>query len=261
MRERFYGKIDLNDQIFQNLPLLVELGINLELCITDSTFLYEKFPPLSAQLKDTIRQMNLQTIFHLPFYGLQLGCKDHYIQELSFKLVMQGLKRSSELEIRRAVMHIGFPQHMPLKGKDKWLQAFYNNLDKILEYCHRQEITLYLENTFEPDPTIFEEILQNYKDNRLAVCLDIAHIYCYSDVKFVDWWKVLGERTGHIHLSDNKGNEDSHLILGTGFIDFREIWQHTNSQALTYTLETEIASFTGSLAFLNSIIDTEEKVS
>ncbi|MBW6515305.1 MAG: sugar phosphate isomerase/epimerase [Candidatus Cloacimonetes bacterium] len=261
MNERFYGKIDLNEEIHQNLTLLKELELNLELCITDSSYLYEKYQPFARTLAHTISELNLRTIFHLPFYGLQLGCKDTYIRKLSYEIIIQGLKRCSELNMKRAVMHVATPSYIPAIGLEKWLQSFYQNLEKILGYCEEKDITLLLENTFEPDPEIFATIFQRFPSDKLSICLDIAHIYCYSEANFLDWWSSLSQKIQHIHLSDNNGEEDSHLALGEGIIDFQEVFEHSFTLPVTYTLETEKSCFRKSIHYLKSLITPQEKIS
>jgi len=261
MMERFYGKIDLNSDIFKNLPVLKELEINLELCITDSSYLYEKYQPFERTLRHTISEMDFKTLFHLPFYGLQLGCKDVYIRKLSYEIIMQGLRRCSELDMKRAVMHVAAPSYIPALGMEKWLENFYQNLEKILGFCVEKDITLLLENTFEPDPEIFDSIFKAFKSEKLAICLDIAHIYCYSDTNFLDWWSSLRQKIEHIHLSDNNGEEDSHLALGDGIIDFREVFAYACSESVTFTLETDKSCFTKSLLYLKNLLEFQDNTS
>ncbi len=260
MNERFYGKINLNEESSRNLTFLPDQGLNLELCVTDSTFLFEKFLPLRKELQNTIEQLGLRTILHLPFYGLQLGCKDYYIRDLSYNLISQGLLRCSELNINRAVMHVSFPSHIPTAGAKNWLKSFYLNLEKILLYCQEKKITLYLENTFEPDSEIFERIFDHFVSDNLLMCLDIAHVYCYSKSGFSDWWNNLQSKIGHVHLSDNNTFEDSHLALGKGKIDFQDVFEKSFSKDVTYTLETEISCFQESLAYLARFLQPPAKL-
>jgi len=254
-RDRIYGKVNLDEKILDNLLILHNLNLNLELCITDSRYLFDRYLPLGESLGKQIGSYGLKTNFHLPFYGLQLGCKDHYIRELSFKLIMQGLRRAAELKISRAIMHLAFPPYIPQKGKEKWLESFYLNLEKLLSYCQQKKITLLLENTHEHNPEVFTKILTHYRTEKdLAVCLDLAHIYCYSKVSFLEWWSACSEKIKIIHLSDNNRDEDSHLPLGDGQIDFLDLFQTTVDRDLTYTLETDVDGFGSSLDYINSLL-------
>jgi sugar phosphate isomerase/epimerase len=42
-----------------------------------------------------------------------------------------------------------------------------------------------------------------------------------SSAKILRFIDSLGHRLGHLHLSDNKGERDDHLPLGSGTIDFK----------------------------------------
>ena len=252
--DRMFGKVNLDERVLDNLLELQRLNLNLELCITDSRYLFEKFCTAESLLRLKIAELNLKSNFHLPFYGLQLGCKDHYIRELSLKLIMQGLHLAAELQIPRAIMHLSFPPYIPIKGQQKWLDSFYRNLEKILEYCQQKNITLLLENTHEHLPEIFSSIFENYPTGYLAMCLDIAHIYCYSPASFAEWWSACSDNIKVIHLSDNYGDEDSHLPLGDGKIDFRELFDASAGKDLTYTLETDVTGFAKSLEYIRELL-------
>lgn len=250
IEERVFGKIDFNLKLEKNLPVLQELRLNLELCITDTLFLYEGFEPMGKLVSDYITALNLKSRMHLPFYGLQLGCKDRYIRQLSYDLVMKGLQRSAELNFRKAIMHISFPPHIPSSGKEKWLHSFCLNLEKLLNYCQGKGITLLLENTYEHDTYVFEKIFEHFPTSSLEMCLDIGHIYCYSSISLRDWWDCLNGKITVVHLSDNDGSEDSHLALGEGKIDFEELFTLSITQDTTYTLETEVSCFKRSIQYL-----------
>ena len=104
--KNFYGKVDFDENLLSNMEIVRELNLSPEICITDSTYLFDRFQPIGNRLHTLLTANALEANFHLPFYGLQLGCKDSYIRELSFELIMKGLQRMAELGITSAVMHV-----------------------------------------------------------------------------------------------------------------------------------------------------------
>ncbi len=273
-QDRFYGKVNLNKQIAVNLAVLEELDLNLELCITDSSFLFGEFDVYYPLLQQYLSKKGSKVNMHLPFYGLQLGCKDPYIRKLSHRLIMQGLRRAADLGIRKAVMHVSFPPQIPIKGREHWLDQFCFNLEKILSYCRLQGITLLIENTYESSTTIFSDIFSRFPEEELAMCLDVGHVYCFSKSSIEEWWNSFREKIKIIHLSDNSADDDSHLALGDGSIDFPELFRLTapgffsfNGQnknetnltenEITYTLETEVSCFKRSLLYLERIFTAQ----
>lgn len=261
--DNLFAKINLNNLTSQRLKYIRSLGLNMELCVTDSTYLFKKFDSLYVSINDTMIETGVRAIMHLPFYGLQLGCSDYYIRSLSKSLILKGIKRSLELGIIRGVMHVALPQNIPITGRKRWTDTFCTTMEDIIMLCEQEGFNLFLENTWEQNLQEMEDIFIRLDSSKIAMCLDIAHIYCFSGHTFSDWWSNFEPYIKHIHLSDNNFDQDSHLPLGEGQIDYENILSRTidkgDSQtasnhelAITYTLENDIEDIPKSLNYLES---------
>ena len=86
----------------------------------------------------------------------------------------------------------------------------------------------------------------------VCVCLDVGHANS-SRAGLSDWFDMLGEYIGHIHLSDNRAYFDDHLPLGDGTVDWplvQKRWEQLNRR-VPITLEVgDRNSVEKSLAFL-----------
>ena len=250
--ENLFAKVNLNDGTVKNLDYIRSLGLNLELCVTDSRYLYEKYAMVGSSLKESISKTGVKTIMHLPFYGLQLGSNDYYIRKLSLQLIIRGIERGMELSIFKGVIHISMPCHIPSNGETMWKKTFLSSLEKILQVCEKNRFSLYLENTWEKRIGFMHEIFAEFDSQYLAMCLDIAHLYCFSGDSFNNWWKLYSSKIKHIHLSDNNFDEDSHLPLGDGSIEYSSILHSIDRDDLTFTIENDIEDVAKSLVFLRT---------
>lgn len=101
------------------------------------------------------------------------------------------------------------------------------SLNKLIECARQYDITLLLEpaHRMESDLIITIDdalkIIREIRDNRIGVLLDTGHCALNQEV-LADCVKKLA-RSGyifHIHLDDNNGVMDDHLIPGRGKINF-----------------------------------------
>ena len=83
------------------------------------------------------------------------------------------------------------------------------------------DLELMLEN--QPpftSPSQIEDVLSAVS-GELFVLLDIAHAHCYGKAQEIDEFITrLGKKIRHIHISDNRGENDEHLFPGYGSIKF-----------------------------------------
>ena len=84
------------------------------------------------------------------------------------------------------------------------------------------EIEIYLENTLEQKPYIFEKTAKALSDvSNFGLCLDYAHA-ALTKTSAEEWVKTLAPYIRHIHINDNNLQSDLHLCVGEGKIDFSE---------------------------------------
>ncbi len=121
------------------------------------------------------------------------------------------------------------------------------------EVLDKYEVTVLLENFWEPSPEIFNVLLREANMPRLKVCLDTGHINAYSKVPFEEWVKKLAGQIPYLHFSDNMGISDEHLAVGCGKINWKAITAILKEYELSpeVVLETETIKKTAeSLDFL-----------
>jgi fructoselysine 3-epimerase len=94
------------------------------------------------------------------------------------------------------------------------------NLLLLIEPAHKAESTLIL--TVADGLRMISEI----KSERLGICLDTGH----ANINGEDLAQVVRTCQGvpfHIHIDDNQGDSDAHVIPGEGSINYKPFVQHS----------------------------------
>jgi sugar phosphate isomerase/epimerase len=104
------------------------------------------------------------------------------------------------------------------------------------EVLEKYNFTILLENTWEPTPDMFKELLDEVKSPRLKICFDIGHSTVYSKSPLTEWVDALSNNISYMHISDNCGEKDQHLEVGQGKID----WQNFTKVIEEHQINPEI---------------------
>jgi len=82
-----------------------------------------------------------------------------------------------------------------------------------------------LENVYDQSPDEMIDLLENLRDVGVGFCLDSGHQAVFSTTPMAGWIASLGPYLRQLHLHDNCGNQDEHLALGRGHIDFPQLFK------------------------------------
>jgi sugar phosphate isomerase/epimerase len=104
------------------------------------------------------------------------------------------------------------------------------------------QITICLENTYEPQPDLILKIIQEIHDPRFLLCLDVAHAHVCSTIAPEAWIPKTAQWLGHMHWNDNLGDKDAHLALGDGMIRWPRVWKEVLALHRPTTCTLELSS-------------------
>ena len=160
---------------------------------------------------------------HGAFFDLAIFSKDKKIHDISCYRMKQCMEIAKKISVRAVVFHINY--NCELSG-DIYNSNFVASTSEFLKELLEEypDINIYIENMFAKGPYIFKRIADVLKDyNNFGVCFDWAHAIVFGkSVPVEEWVEVLGEYIKHIHINDNDLNNDLHLPVGTGEIDWNE---------------------------------------
>ncbi len=173
------------------------------------------------ELADAIAEAEIPVSIHGPFHNLNLASKDAHIRSYSLDTLTGAMETARAFHSPQVVFHTGFLPQYPPKAREKWLDGFSISLELLLNRAVDLDVRLAMENTYETDLSLFEQIFERFPTPALGMCLDTGHAACFGKIEPAEWAHRFADRICHVHCSDNNGRDDLHLGLGKGVVNFR----------------------------------------
>ena len=111
--------------------------------------------------------------------------------------------------------------HITGKNTPPYNKMGLERIKKIVKYAEKVKIKIALENV--EDPNYLEYVLTNVKSDFLGICFDSGHYHCYFQDKFS--FQIFKNKIFAVHLHDNHGLKDEHLLPFDGNVDWLKIAQ------------------------------------
>ena len=196
--------------------------------------------PNSKDLLELKKEYDLKFSVHAPFYDINPASLVKEIRDVYKKRIKKCIDFSRKVEAELVVLHPGHYPNFGKKIKEKAKIIFLRNLSELKRYAEKNNILLTLENESKapahksicyPPLSEFPEVINSLD---LKVTFDIGHAFIstkgnvYQIIKTI---KALGNSILNVHLHDNDGKEDLHLIPGDGRISLKRILTKLNLYA------------------------------
>jgi sugar phosphate isomerase/epimerase len=213
-----------HSQVAESLPRIAEIGLGVEIVFetTENFWPQVRWEDL-LDIADAVSDAGVEASVHGPFHNLSLGSRDAHIRSYTLDVLTVALETARAVRSPHVVFHTGYLPQYSAKARARWLETFSGGLEQLILRATDLEVQLAMENTYEPDTSLFEEILDRFPTPALGMCLDTAHATCFGQVDPAQWSRKFGDRIVHMHCSDNDGHSDQHLALGTGIVNFRAL--------------------------------------
>jgi len=235
-------RFGLSGLLFPHLPLedavtsIGELGADCAELIFD----IPHFPKFDLSELKKIRKLidhyGLEISIHGPIWDLNPASWHREVRVLALKYMKRSIDICSALAGEIVVFH---PCRCPYPQVGKLLAVakewFLDFTSKSVKYAKEHGVKLALENfpnNAEYPYSSPQEMLPlvNRLDG-LGITFDIGHAFLNKrwqkikapERKIAEEIKLVGEHILHIHLHDNNGSRDEHLLPGDGRINFRPI--------------------------------------
>lgn len=173
---------------------------------------------------------------HGAFLDVTIHSDDPLIGGASMLRVRQSMETAKIMGLRGVVFHTGrlagFRAADYLRNWRDRNAAFFAEIAR--DYPKQQ---IYMENMFDESPDILAGLAEKMRDvTNFGVCLDYAHAMIFSKCTGQEWIETLAPYIRHIHINDNDLNNDLHLAVGSGQLD----WQEFDSLIRQYQVETSV---------------------
>lgn len=244
--------------LLANLENIGDLGINVEVYVDGESL--DKHTASEIQNIGTLfTKYGLKKLIHGPIYDLNPGSLDAYIRQVSQERIKQTVSLCEKLNIRHIVFHHGFHHIYYKTHREKWLENSFGVWQPAAEYCLRKNISLAIENSLDPEPSIILELIEGINSPNFRACFDIGHFNAFGQKSPLEIFALYPpEYISEIHLSDNLGDFDTHLALGKGNIDFQAFFQLLDSKEIDPIITIEphsLEDLKPCLEYLSKIIN------
>jgi sugar phosphate isomerase/epimerase len=212
-----------------------------------------EFLPLQAQYQAMVRETDFFYLCHGPREGDPNDI--HTLEAVYFPKLLQILSIMPELEMRLLTVHLWLDPRFVREETIVYKMGF---LKRLTEMASGSGITVCLENLSENADHLTEVLAAT---PLLNLTLDLGHAELLStENTSFGFLEKCPERIKHIHLHDNLGgtspDDDLHLPVGQGRIDFQKIFErlHAVRYSETMTLELRPDQIEGCLGHVRLLI-------
>ena len=230
--------VQILDKIQVNIPFtmlyeshlsqFLEYGLNPEIGFDAPAldrFAFSDFEGIAKQ----IHERGLSPTLHAPYLDLSPGSPDSAVRALTRHRFQQVCQLVPIFRPSTVVCHTGYDHKRYWGLKETWIQNSLELWSWLSESIGTEGAVLMLENVYEQSPYEFLEVYEKLEDQHVGFCLDTGHLAVFSLANLSTWLEVLGENISQLHLHDNLGNQDDHLALGKGDIDFQMLFKYLKS--------------------------------
>ena len=232
----------ISKDLSESVKIAKDLGLGIELSRIPNIINNQRpFEDVKAEMKDIFGGFDGLKSVHGLFFDLSIASIDDDIREISIKRYLQSLEIAKAIGAKTIVYHTGC--EATIKHR-KFQQAysedsikFWKNYIKAYENAGITAVQENVsENTFEPILKIVNSVNSPY----LKASLDTGHVNVHSDNKVTKWLEGYGSALKHMHIHNNYGDDDSHLSLLKGTLDFDEIFDKIKELEINPVMVLEI---------------------
>jgi len=217
-------------ELRSKLSLLKDEGINyIEAKPKEGHFNYQD-PKYLDEMSKELKRNNIKVVsMHMPRNGVDISLIEEYDRVWSIREVEKTALALLRLGGEILVVHPG-SKIKDEKTRKARREKSEQSLEEILKFCEHWGIKIALENTLpgKTGDNILEilEIVKKFDSKSLGICLDTGHcnitanLYNHSGV--VECLPEIKDYLCHLHIHDNLGIEDEHILPFKGNINWRE---------------------------------------
>ncbi len=179
-----------------------------------------------------IRKQNLNVIFaHLGYQGINNLWEANELGESLVERYISDIRVCKENGIPMVVMHLTSKSTAP-----QYSEVGLKRIRKIVDYARDVGIQVAFENT--KIKGYLDYVLSNIIDEHVGLCLDSGHLHAHFDDELD--FELFKNRIFAVHLHDNDGTADQHLMPFEGTIDWNQLISSLKQSNYTgpITLET-----------------------
>jgi len=178
-----------------------------------------------ATLNQTAKSRNIEYTVHAPFADINIASPSKPILTASLKRLKESMAYANALNAKLWVFHPGNKTGISTfyPGAD-WKQNI-KGIRELHEAAEKHGLNIALENLpgkygfLMKKPEDFAKFYKETSLNNIGIVLDVGHANLEAQTE--SFLRKLPDKIVHIHVSDNTGENDQHLGIGYGKINWQ----------------------------------------
>lgn len=164
---------------------------------------------------------DLEFSIHAPLSDVNIGAINPRMRETALNEVLEAIDIAHRMGVDLMTVHPGFMSPLATLDRDTALRATKESLKVIDSRGKDLGVRIALENMPEMPVSMAKapgELLEFMEGTELGVCFDIGHANTVGNIP--DFLSIK-DRFINMHVHDNVGDRDRHMVIGEGNIDLR----------------------------------------
>jgi len=175
-------------------------------------------------LKEIKKSYGIKFTVHAPFADVNISSPSKPLRNFMIKRLKRSMHFAKSLDAKLWVLHPGIKTGISMfyPGED-WKQN-KKTIELLDNHAKKLDIQIAIENLPKKygfimnTPEDFKRFYAESPSNDIGIVLDTGHSNLEGQTE--SFLRQLSEKILHIHISDNNGEDDQHLGLGKGNIDW-----------------------------------------
>jgi sugar phosphate isomerase/epimerase len=227
---------------YKDMGRLLDLGINvLEILEEHKDRLN---PARIKKVEELTSSYDVRLTIHSPILDMNIASATRSFRTESVRQVLRSVDNAAQLGAELVVVHPGL--RTPLDYFDHKIHWNLNreSLREVLSHAEAEGVKIGVENMPGNHSFLLEkssEFLDLIDEGLpLQMTLDVGHANTTSQLE--NYIRDMGTRIAHVHLHDNRGVHDEHLVIGKGTIDWVFLKGNLDMGNLTGVIEANTLS-------------------
>ena len=220
-----------------------EEGFDFVELLLDGRYARERVAGRREPMREALADAEAGVVVHLPF-AADPGSPFAPVREGVVEEFLAGMDLAADLGAETVVFHPS-SDAWDLGWTDSERRGFVHEaledlvpgaLERGLEPCLENVVTGYY------DAAAFPELLDRYPEASMTFDTSHALLSGVDESAMADFCRRHGDRIGHLHLVDTRGDDDEHLPVGMGRVDFATVFDGLADAGWSGTATLEVGT-------------------
>lgn len=237
----FYSELCLvNEDIFEGIEKLIAHGAeNIELMLDGRS--WDGYEEQMDVIAEKLKAYNVSYAVHSPVWNFNLTASSGYIRKAAMKAYKDSIIFAQKIAASHVVLHPGFAD-IPYEDKDYMKALAKEAMKELAQFNESYGVDLLMENVGSEKSSIFtmEEYISFLDDlpPSIQFIVDVGH------ANITRWdlsslIRSLGARLKAFHINDNDAEQDIHLAMFEGTVDWQDFFRILRGEGRAYDLILE----------------------